>query len=68
MISGEDVTGSAHVGGQLVHIVDPVYSPCGDGIVAQIANYEVIRDGAGEFRVFEIYATNPKTFVSQSGD
>jgi len=68
MITGEEISGSSHVGCELIDIVNSFDSLCGDGIIPQIANQEVIGRGVGKFRVFEIYAANPKPFVSQSGD
>ena len=61
MLAGEDEAGTAHVGSELIHLIE---APIDDGAaeirIAQVANYEIVRRGGGEVGEFQVGATDPE--------
>src|SRR5882724_5099123 len=67
--TGEDVARTAHVGGELVNLVETAVDDiAAEALVAQIADDEVVRRRLGEFRELEIDAAYPEAFMLQALD
>jgi hypothetical protein len=57
IVAGEDAAGTAHVGGELVDVVEALVKDlAADRLVAQVADDELISRARGELMVFQIYA------------
>ena len=67
VLAGEDVAGAAHVGGELVDLVE---APIDDGVaesgVAQVADDEVVGLGLGELGEFQVHAADPEAFMLEA--
>src|SRR3984957_10206756 len=64
MLAREDVTGAAHVGGELVDFVEfAIDDGRTNGLLAQIAHDEIVGFGFRELRKFEIDAADPEAFA-----
>src|SRR5690348_10835042 len=69
VLTGKDIARTTHIGGQLVYFVESmVDNVSAEILIAQIADNKVVGSRFGEFRVLEIYASYPKTFILQSPD
>ena len=67
VLAGEDVTGAAHIGGQLIDLVEAAVDGfTAHGRVAQVADDEVIGHGFAEARILQVHAAHPKAFLFQS--
>ncbi len=69
VLSGEDVAGAAHVGGELVNLVettiDNLFAECS---VAQITADKVVGFRLGMLMKFDVDAADPKSFSPQPLD
>jgi hypothetical protein len=65
MLSGEYVTGAAHVRGELVDFIDSVEDLLGEGLISKIAEKEFIGGRLGEFMAFDIDAAYPEALLFQ---
>jgi hypothetical protein len=69
MNAGEDVPGAAHVGGELIHLVEaPVHDPPAQILLAQIADDEIVGNGFPELGKLQIHAPHPVAFILQPSD
>ena len=69
VFAGEDIARPAHVGGQLIDLVEAAVGDlAADGLIAQIADEEIVGLGLGEFGKLEIDAANPEPLALQALD
>jgi hypothetical protein len=69
VLAGEDVPCPAHVGSQLVQLVEiTVYRSLDDRWVAKISNDEVVRARFAEFRALQINTSHPEALSPQPGN
>jgi hypothetical protein len=67
MLAGEYIAGAAHVGGELIDIIETsIDDRATKALIAQVANDEVIGVRLRIFMKFEIDAPNPIAFFSQA--
>jgi hypothetical protein len=59
VVSSENVSGSAHIGRELIDLIDTGYDIAHHILVAQICHDEFVRGRLGEFVPFLINAANP---------
>ena len=65
MLARENVSGSAHVGGELVDFVDAVDHGLCKVLLAEIADYEFVGGRFGMLVAFDVHGANPITFAFQ---
>src|SRR5580704_5925015 len=69
MLTGEDVSGPAHVSGQLIDFIEATIDPMFYEIrITKVADDEIVSLSFAKAREFEIYASNPKAFTLESLD
>ena len=69
VLAGEDIAGAAHVGGELIDLIElAVDDGRADILLAQVADDEIVGFGLGEFRIFQIDAADPEAFTLQPLD
>ena len=69
VFAGEDITGAAHVGCQLVYFVkSTVDHAAAEILFAKIADNEIVGVGFGIFMELEVDASNPETLFLQTLD
>jgi hypothetical protein len=65
MLSGEYVTGAAHVGGELVDFIDALEDLAGEALIAKIAENKFVGGRLGEFMAFDIDGAYPEALLFQ---
>src|SRR5580692_5249656 len=61
VLASEDEPGAAHVGGELIHLVEAAIDGGPAKIrIPQVADHEVIGLGFGIFMAFQVHTPNPK--------
>ena len=69
VLTGENVTGAAHVGRQLVNFVKPPIDHISHKIrITKIADHEIIGLGFAKARKFKVRATNPESLALEPLD
>jgi hypothetical protein len=69
IFTNENVSGSPHVGGELIDLIEAaIYDFATESGVTQISEYEVVRFRFGKIWEFKIDPTNPKAIPLQSTD
>ena len=66
VLASENVTGPAHIGGQLVYFFYTRHRFLCNILVAEVANYKFVRWRGTVFVVFQIYSTHPIAFCFES--
>src|SRR5690606_781430 len=66
VLAGENVAGAAHVGGQLIDLVEAAVDGLPADIpVAEVADDEIVGFRLGEARVLQIHTADPETLPAQ---
>src|SRR5262249_8379152 len=69
VFTGEDVTGSAHIGRELIDLVEAAVDHMTDEIwITQVADHEIIGLGFAEPWELEIGASHPEAFALEPFD
>src|SRR5258706_8436750 len=66
MLAGEDVAGPAHVSRELIHLFDAFDRAPGRFRITQIIQDELVRHGPRILVLFQIDATDPKSFTLEA--
>jgi general secretion pathway protein G len=66
MLAGKNVSRPAHIGGKLVHLIDPADDFANNGGVAQITDNKLIRRWFRKIVPLDIHSADPETFGLQS--
>lgn len=69
VVAREDISGSAHVGRQLVQLVEPAIDR-GAAVIGtpEVADDEIVGLGVAEFGKLEIDPADPEAFTLQAAD
>src|SRR5256885_12635550 len=66
VLAGEDIARAAHVGRQLVHLIEVAIDDlAAKALLAQVAQHEFVRGGGRKFRQLQVYATDKVAFAFQ---
>jgi hypothetical protein len=69
VLTGEDITGSAHIGRKLIDLIETAVDHMSHEIwVTQVADHEIIGLGLAEPRELEIGASHPEAFTLEPFD
>lgn len=67
VLAGEDKAGSAHVGRELVDLVEgAIHHPAAEIHVAQIAKHEIVRGRFFELGQLQVHAAHPEALNFES--
>jgi hypothetical protein len=65
VLACEDITSAAHVGGQLIYLIDPFHNLLDDARIPKISHDEFVRGRRGVLVPFEIDGAHPVALVFQ---